>query len=162
MRVLQLARSRVLIWARERGANGAAFEASRAVEGPLLPRCASAPRCPGSKGPIDPDAIPPSSCPYAFSRVGECVEHRNRRALEAGLFRPEEARLARRLLEAVGYEVEVEAVDPLAGDAGRILRAHRPLSQKSDVRVFQAPYGGRIVLVRDTHDASRRPAGGRT
>lgn len=162
MRVLQLARSRVLIWARERGANGAAYEASRAVEGPLLSRCPSAPRCPGAKGPIDPDAAAPRTCPYSFPRVGECVEHRNRKALEAGLFLPEEARLARRLLEAVGYEVELESVDPLLDDAGRILKAHRPLSQKSDVRVFQAPYGGRIVLVRDTQDAGKRPAGGRS
>ena len=174
MKVLQLARSRMLLWARERGGNEAAFEVSRAVEGPLLERCATAPRCPepGTRGeaatpaaasasagragtaspappPLDPAAPAASDCPYAFERVGDCVLHRNRRALEAGLFRPMEAQLARRLLEAIGYEVESEGVDPLHEDAGRILRAHRPLSRRSEVRVLSAPYGGRSVLVRD-------------
>lgn len=165
MKVLQLAQSRVVLWATEAGSGHPPFEVSRAVEGPLLERCPSAPRCPDGRPEkaLERHAPAAGECPYAFTQVGECVEHRNRRALEAALFRPHEAQLARRLLEAVGYRVEVEAVDPLEADAGRILRAHRPLSRRSEVRVLSAPFGGRLVLVRDgEREGGQRPAGGRS
>ena len=165
MKVLQLAQSRVVLWATERGSSNPPFEVSRAVEGPLLERCQTAPRCPDGRQEkaLDRDAPAACNCPYEFQQVGECVEHRNRRALEAALFRPHESQLAKRLLEAVGYKVESEPVDPLQADAGRILRAHRPLSRRSEVRVLTAPFGGRLVLVRDgEREGGQRPAGGRS
>lgn len=175
MKVLQLAGARVLLWARER--NEEPFEVSKIVSYPVQPRCPSAPRCPGeapetpfeNRRPawVDPTQPPAGRCPYAFEVRGECLQHRNQVALELALFRPGEVPLTRSLLEAVGYSVEEESIDPTQ-EPSRILRAHGHVGPNHQVRLFRSPSAGSIVLVRELCASSRRsrrrlrvlPAGG--
>jgi hypothetical protein len=159
VKILQLARSRVLLWARERG-HDVPFEVSKVVGVPLQGRCATAPRCPGQAeedegedGWIDPDESAARDCPYAFSTRGDCLSHRNQRALEAALFRPGEVVLTRRLLEALGFEVESEPIEPLAGS--RVLIAHGAIGPSCQVRLLRSPGAGQIVLVRDVAQVPR-------
>ncbi len=166
VKILRLAGCRALLWARERG-SGASYEVSKGVDRPLQARCASAPRCPGDaeRDPawVDPAEEAPAGCPYAFHDRGECLEHRNRQALEAALFTPSEARRTRGLLEALGYEVEEEAVEPALDD--RILAAHRAPTPGRQVRVLGGPGGAALVLVRSgrrSRSAARGRVGGRS
>lgn len=148
MKILRLASSRVLLWAHERGGDGP-YEVSKVVDRPLQPHCQSAPRCPGSGEGIDPSAAPAARCPYVFDTRGECLRTRNQLALEAALFRPGEVLLTRRLLEALGFEVQEEAIDPAADEGRRVLTAHGALGRKElHVRLLRSPAAGPIVLVR--------------
>jgi hypothetical protein len=160
-----LAQARVLLWAREghHAAPREAFEVSKVVDQLLQPKCQTAPSCPSSAGSpfqaqptwIDPDEPPAGDCAYGFRLRGQCLLHRNRRALEAALFQIGEAARARRWLQSLGYLVHEEVVDPLdgAGEA-RILSAHSNLGEGDEVRVVPAPGGGRLVLVRPRSDPS--------
>jgi len=160
VKVLRLASSRSLLWARQ-GDAGNPFEVSRVVDGPLQAQCPTAPRCPAEEEPfarraawIDPHEAPPADCPYAFELRGDCLRHRNQVALEAALFRPGEVDPVRRLLEALGFDVGVEGVDPLSGET-RILDAHGYIDHTHEVRLLRAPGGGQIVLVRDLEQPQR-------
>lgn len=163
MKLLRLAEARVLLWARER--NGDTFEVSRVVTSPVQELCPTAPRCPHEveglglfEAPspwIDPGQRPSPLCPYSFALRGECLRHRNQMALELALLRPDEAARVQRLLEALGYGVQSEAVDPSCGRP-RVLRAHAAGPATRDVRVVSAPGLGALVLVRD-RDAVVRP-----
>ncbi len=168
LKILHLAQSRVLLWARE-GRDLLPYEVSKVVNNPLQGRCDTAPYCPGEResdqpfnGPawIDPNATPSPACPYAFSNRGDCLAHRNRAALEAALFSPAEARMARRLLEALGYNVFEEAIDVtqtcLPDGESRILDAHSYIGPSHQVKLFSSPHSGQIVLVRDLENARSR------
>jgi hypothetical protein len=168
LKILHLAQSRVLLWARE-GLEALPFEVSKVVNAPLQGRCDTAPYCPGEResdqpfnGPawIDPTATPPAACPYMFSNRGDCLTHRNRAALEAALFSPGEARMARRLLEALGYNVREEAIDVTEAShpdgESRILDAHSYIGPSHQVKLFSSPHSGQIVLVRDLANARSR------
>ncbi|MCA8924533.1 MAG: hypothetical protein KDD82_22165 [Planctomycetes bacterium] len=146
MKVLRLARSRVVLWAHQPGSDEA-LEVTRVIERPLQTRCTSAPRCPDQDShAFTLDATVSSECPYAFGERGECVRHRNQRALEEALFLPGAAHRVARLLASLGYEVGTETVDTVH-DA-RVLRAHSPIEPDQEVRVLPDPTtGGRIVLV---------------
>lgn len=166
MKVLRLTQARVLLWARrpqverERSAprSDSAFEVSKVVTRPLQPACSSAPRCPDEEGRspfarqraswIDPSEPPHGSCPYAFAVRGECLRHRNQLALEAALFLPAEARRVRRLLEALGYQVEEEELEPSRAET-RILKAHGCVGAHHEARLLQSPGVGSVVLVRE-------------
>lgn len=151
MKILRLERARVLLWAREAGTGGP-FEVSKVVDRQLQPRCSAAPRCPGG---LDP-ASAPGGCPYGFARLGECVATRNRLALEAALFVPEEARLTRRLLESLRFTVEEEPIDPAADEGRRILVAHDPAARsRLHVQKLRSPAAGTILLVRRQRAAAR-------
>lgn len=127
------------------------------------------PRCPAELeglGPferpapwIDPGAQPRGSCPYSFAVRGDCLRHRNERALEAALLQPAQATRVSRLLEALGYVVEAEPVDP-GRRRPRILKAHSAgPSGRRDVRVVSAPGVGALVLVRDRAGDAGHPVG---
>lgn len=166
VKILRLADARVLLWARERRARGGEpFEVSKVVSGPIQGLCPTAPRCPAelaSVGPfgrvpswIDPHEPPRGACAYGFGSRGECLRHRNQSALESALFSPDEARRAVRLLEAMGFSVEEEAIDP--GHArGRILLAHGGIGPAHQVRLLSAPGLGSLVLVREVEAAAQR------
>lgn len=169
MKILRLTQSRTLLWAHEPGSRSdTPYEVSKVVQQPLQPRCPTAPRCPeeAAKTPtsmrtkgslwLDPHERPQGTCPYAFATRGECLESRNQLALEAALFRPGEVLLTRRLLEALGFTVEEEAVDP-TNDA-RILEAHGPIGPRHHVRLLRSPSAGQIVLVRKLPTAPQRRA----
>lgn len=166
MRILRLAQSRVVLWAQDRnGPPGETpFEVSKVVDAPLQPRCPTAPSCPqeteapfsGNQAWINPRESPPGICPYAFTTREGCLEHRNQRALEIALFRQGEADAVRKLLEALGYVVRVEPLDPVGGGAGHILRSHGYISPNHEVRLLNGPRGGQIVLVRDPGTRERR------
>lgn len=168
MKILRLADARVLLWARERRARGGEpFEVSKVVSGPLQGLCPTAPRCPAeltSAGPfarvsswIDPHEPPHGACAYGFGNRGECLRHRNRSALESALLSPDEARRAVRLLEAMGFSVEEESIDPGQARA-RILLAHGGIGPAHQVRLLSAPGLGSRVLVREVEGALRRRA----
>ncbi len=156
MKVLRLADARVLLWAQDR--EGEPFEVSRMVTAALQPLCPTAPRCPREveeAGPfgrppawIDPHEEPIGPCAYRFHTRGECLRHRNQAALEAALLGPDEAGRARRLLEAMGYRVREEALDP-ARLRSRILLAHGAVGPTHQVRLLNAPGLGSLVLVRE-------------
>lgn len=158
MKILRLTRSRTLLWAHERGSD-LPYEVSKVVQQPLQPRCPTAPRCPdeaadtstkrAARGSLwlDPQERPVGTCAYAFATRGECLRTRNQLALEAALFRPGEVLLTRRLLEALGYTVEEEAVDTTSADP-RILDAHGPIGARHQVRLHRSPSAGQVVLVR--------------
>lgn len=176
MTLLHLSGARILLWAHDR--SGEPFEVSKVVSHPVQPKCPSAPRCPedviadglfaGSSNPtwVDPTERPAGHCPYAFEVRGECLQHRNQVALERALFRPSEIELTRRVLQAVGYDVVEESVDPTREPA-RILKAHGHVGSQHQVRLLRSPSAGAIVLVRQVRTArrSRRlrvlPVGGR-
>ena len=170
MTVLPLARARVLLWARQRG--GASFEVSKVVNQPLQPLCPTSPRCPTEARAterrkafwVDPSQPPPADCAYEFTRRGDCLRHRNQVALEAALFRPGELQLTRKLLEALGFEVSEETIDP-STQTTRVLDAHRGAACKGKARVLHSPVAGPIVLVRhgaaDEPEGRPRPANGR-
>lgn len=157
MKILRLTQSRILLWAHERGSD-VPYEVSKVVQQPLQPRCPTAPRCPDEaasspatlkgKGSLwlDPQERPRGSCAYTFGTRGECLQTRNQLALEAALFKPGEVLLTRRLLEALGFTVEEEAVDTTRDP--RILEAHGPIGQRHQVRLLRSPSAGQIVLVR--------------
>ena len=155
MKILQLARARVRLWAGRRAE--APFEVTKVVGQPLQPLCSTAPRCPSpddehfsfraSFSWIDPLEAPAHECPYRFESRGDCLSHRNQLALEAALFDPHELDLTRRLLEAVGFEVHEEPVDPVAETT--ILLAHGHLGPAYEVRLMHSPVAGPIVLVRE-------------
>jgi hypothetical protein len=153
MKILRLAQARLLLWAHDRVAGP--FEVSKVVTHRLQPLCSTAPRCPDDlsffepAGPawIDPIQEAHPECPYAFARRGECLRHRNQLALEAALFAPGEVELTRRLLEALGFRVTTEAIDPVRENT--VLAAHGEIGPSHDVRLLQSPVAGPIVLVRD-------------
>lgn len=165
MKILRLAQSRTLLWAHERGSD-TPYEVSKVVQQALQPRCPTAPRCPEeaarspnamrTKGSVwlDPSERPQGHCAYSFGTRGECLAARNQLALEAALFRPNEVLLTRRLLEALGYRVEEEPVDPTRDT--RILEAHGPISARHQVRLLRSPSAGQIVLVRKLPAATPR------
>lgn len=170
MKILRLAQARVLLWAYERGGQEP-FEVSKVVDGPLQPRCESAPRCPdeplelddaSDRGLwVDPDEAPHGTCAYAFVDRGACLRHRNQIALERALFNPNEVPLTRRLLESLGYTVREEAVDPARG-APRILVAHGSVRASShQVKLLKSPSAGSVVLVRQVGSQQRRATHGR-
>lgn len=146
LKVLRLARSRVVLWAQRPGSDEP-FEVTRVIEQPLQSRCESAPRCPDQEHHgLSFDSMVSSACPYAFLDRGECIRHRNQRALEEALFLPAAAASVVRLLESLGYEVRREVVDPVHDV--RVLRAHSPIEPDQEVRVLPDPSScGRIVLV---------------
>lgn len=166
MKILRLTQSRVLLWAHERGSD-VPYEVSKVVQQPLQPRCPTAPRCPDeaasasaslkSKGSLwlDPQERPRGSCAYTFGTRGECLQARNQLALEAALFKPGEVVLTRRLLEALGFTVEEEAVDTTRDP--RILEAHGPIGQRHQVRLLRSPSAGQIVLVRRLPTRAAQP-----
>lgn len=155
MKILQLAQARVRLWAGRPGESP--FEVTKVVGHPLQPLCAAAPRCPTPEGErfsfrpafswIDPLEAPSVECPYRFELRGDCLTHRNQLALEAALFDPHELDLTRRLLEAVGFEVHEDPVDPVADNT--ILLAHGHLGPSYEVRLMHSPVAGPIVLVRE-------------
>ena len=146
VKVLRLARSRVVLWALHPGSDEP-FEVTRVIEQSLQPRCESAPRCPDQPHhglTLESEVSP--ACPYAFLERGECIRHRNQRALEEALFLPAAAASVARLLESLGYQVRRETVDPVHDV--RVLRAHSPIEPDQEVRVLPDPSScGRIVLV---------------
>lgn len=166
MKILRLTQSRTLLWAHERGSD-VPYEVSKVVQQPLQPRCPTAPRCPEeaasaptslkSKGALylDPNERPRGTCAYTFRTRGECLQSRNQLALEAALFRPGEVLLTRRLLEALGFTVEEEAVDPTTDP--RILDAHGPIGTRHQVRLLRSPSAGQIVLVRKLPTPASQP-----
>lgn len=117
------------------------------IEQSLQARCESAPRCPDQRQHgLTLEAEVSSDCPYAFGDRGECIRHRNQRALEEALFLPAAAASVARLLESLGYDVRSETVDPVYDV--RVLRAHSPIEPDQEVRVLPDPSScGRIVLV---------------
>lgn len=151
-----MARARVLLWAQRQGQPP--FEVSKIVAHPLQPLCATAPRCAGELAGeacfqqdaplwVDPAEPPFGSCPYAFARRGDCLSHRNQLALEGALFAPGEVALTRRLLEALGYRVTEESVDPVRDK--KILSAHSHLGPSKEIALLHSPAAGPIVLVRE-------------
>jgi hypothetical protein len=161
--VIPLERTRFLIWATPRG-DRLAYEVSKAVDGPLQARCATAPLCPGEDlertgavpGWIDPQAAPIGECPYQFETRGECIRSRNVQALEAALFHSREANLVANYLSALGYTVKLEEIPQnRVLDGTRILHAHSKIGDTHDVRVLAAPGGGELVLVRDLGSGQR-------
>lgn len=184
MKILRLARSRVLLWAWER-ASDVPFEVSKVVHQPLQPRCPTAPRCPdevlespdgwpaGKAAPakpaaslwLDPAERPKGACAYRFDSRGECLGARNQLALEAALFLPTEVVLTRRLLEALGYRVDEESLDTTTPDP-RILEAHGPIGPRHQVKLLRSPSAGQVVLVRRLpvaaagRDPARSPGAG--
>lgn len=154
---LSAATWRTLFWARGRGSFARdLWEVSRhpAPDAPrprLLPRCATAPSCPGDTHPpgsYDPDAPAHAACPYAFATRYPCRRALNRAALELALFLPAQVQPARAALQAAGYDVQGEAVE--LDDSTRVLAAHGAYGPPEglDVRMLVVPGLGHLALVR--------------
>jgi len=131
---------KVLLWA-------SGYETSKVVFS-LQEKCNTAPHCLGGENEwINPFESPSKECPYGFDLRKECIEHRNRAALEAALFTPKEAKLLTKFLGAMGYSVREEQIDtskyPLP-----ILKSHGHVGSEYDVDLIKSPVG-QLILIRE-------------
>lgn len=171
--ILSLEPARFLLWATPEG-DRVPFEVSKEVTGPLQPRCATSPYCPGERVARisgDPSTSRIRSvvqyepnprfagvhdCPYRFTTKEQCYEDLGRAMLTKALFDTKERVWVANFLASLGYTTSAEAIPSEDIRRGRMLQAHGTTYNFHEIRFEIGPANLGLVLIRNPHDQRYR------